>query len=203
MATTHYGTFPILLPSKTESVSRNGLKKTSGTILFLPGQEDSARDIANGSGSVFPDPQVRTTDMGLLEMVFDAYSNTGPTTGVFGTEVLNLSKSFEASIMQAVGNDPPAPISYNWTITEIWITDSYTEKKVLSASLGSVSLAPQTISLGKRLLKRRSSGMLPSGGVVSMDLSITWFSQVTSVTRRNFGDFDEVDIVTSLGAIIV
>ena len=200
MATTYYGTFPILLPSKTESVSLNGLQKTSGTIWFQPGQADSARSLAEANGSVFPDPQVRTTDMGLLEMVFDAYLDAGAPTGVFGSEVLNLSKSFETSITQAVGNNPPAPIAYNWTITEIWIADSYTEKKVLSASLGSVSLQAVPRFLGKRLLKRVLTGKQPSG--VSSSLSITWASQVTSVTRRNFGDFDEVDIVTSLAATI-
>ena len=200
MATTHYGTFPILLPGKTESVSLNGLQKTSGTILFYAGQEGDALDLAGESGSVFPDPQVRTTEMGLLEMVFDAYRDTGTPTGVFGTEVLNLSKSFETTITQAVGNNPPAPISYNWTITEMWIADSFTEKKVILASLGSVSLQAVTRLLGKRLLKRVLTGKQPSG--VSSSLSITWASQVTSVTRRNFGDFDEVDIVTSLEATI-
>lgn len=200
MATTLYGTFPILLPSKTESISLNGLQKTSGTILFQPGQEGAALSLASDSGSVFPDPQVRTTDTGLLEMVFDAYRDTGPTTGVFGSEVLNLSKSFESTITQAVGNNPPAPITYNWTITEIWIADSYTEKKVLSASLGSVFLQPFPRALGQRMLKRVVTGKRPSSG--ASFLSITWASQVTSVTRRNFGAFDEVDIVTSLQATI-
>lgn len=200
MATTHYGTFPILLPGKTESVSANGLEKTSGTILFQPGQEGDALGLAGESGSVFPDPQVRTTDMGLLEMSFDAYRDTGQISGVFGTEVLNLSKSFETTITQAVGNNPPAPILYNWTITEIWIADSYTERKVLSASLGSVFLQPFPRVLGQRMLKRVLTGRRPSGGALS--LSITWASQVTSVTRRNFGTFDEVDIVTSLQATI-
>lgn len=200
MATTHYGNFPILLPGKTESVSLNGLQKTSGAILFQPGQEGAALSLASESGSVFPDPQVRTTDIGLLEMVFDAYRDTGPITGVFGSEVLNLSKSFESTITQAVGNNPPAPIAYNWTITEIWIADSYTEKRVLSASLGSVFLQAFARPLGRRMLKRVVTGRRPSGGALS--LSITWASQVTSVTRRNFGAFDEVDIVTSLQATI-
>jgi hypothetical protein len=198
---TLYGTFPLLLPNKTVSVSLYGLQKTSGTILFKAGEEGAALTLAEESGSVFPDPQVRTTDMGLLEMSFDAYTDTGSTSGVFGTEVLNLSKSFESTITQAVGNNPPAPITYNWTITEIWIADSFTERKVLAATLGSVFLTVSQNSLNKRMLKRITTGKRPSGGASS--LPITWATQVSSVTRRNFGSFDEVDIVSSLKAEIV
>jgi hypothetical protein len=199
---TLYGTFPLLVPGSTESTSVYGLKKTSGTILFKPGQEGEALALAEESGSVFPDPQVRTTDMGLLEMSFDAYTDTGATSGVFGTEVLNLSKSFESTITEAVGNNPPAPITYNWTVTEIWIADSFTERKVLAATLGSVFLTVSQNSLNKRMLKRVITGKRPIGTITASSLTITWTSQVSSVTRRNFGSFDEVDIVTSLAATI-
>jgi hypothetical protein len=199
---TLYGTFPLLVPGSTESQSVYGLKKTSGTILFKPGEEGAALDLAEESGSVYPDPQVRTTDMGLLEMSFDAYTNTGATSGVFGTEVLNLSKSFESTITQAVGNNPPAPITYNWTITEIWLADSYTQRKVLAAALGSIFLEASAFTLNKRMLKRIITGKRPIGTITASSLSITWTSQVSSVTRRNFGSFDEVDIVTSLAATI-
>jgi hypothetical protein len=195
---TLYGTFPLLVPGTTESLSVYGLKKTSGTILFKPGEEGAALTLAEQNGSVFPDPQVRTTDMGLLEMSFDAYTDTGVTSGVFGTEVLNLSKSFESTITQAVGNNPP--ITYNWTITEIWLADSFTERKVLAATLGSVFLAVSQNTLNKKMIKRVIAGKRANGGAVS--LSITWQTQVSSVTRRNFGSFDEVDIVTSLAATI-
>ena len=197
---TLYGNFPILLPNKTVSVSLYGLKRTSGTILFKPGQEGDARNLAEQEGDVFPYPQVRTTDMGLLEMSFDAYSDTGNRSGVFGTEVLNLSKSFSSTIIESVGDNPPAPITYNWMITEIWITDSYTERKVLAASLGSVYLPVSSFEPTGRMLNRVVTGKRPSGEVSI--LSITWALQVTSVTRRNFGTLDEVDIVTSLAATI-
>lgn len=191
MPATLYGSFPILLPNKTVSVSSYGLEKTNGTILFQPGQEGEALELAENSGQVFPEPQIRTTDIGLLEMSFDAYRDTGALSGVFGTEVLNLSKSFETIITQ---------VPYNWTITEIWIADSYTEKKVLAARLGSAFLQAFSQPLGKRMLKRIITGKRPSSGI--NNLSISWASQVTSVTRRNFGTFDEVDIVTSLQATI-
>ena len=189
MATTHYGTFPLLLPNKTVSVSLYGLQKTSGTILFQPGQDGTALSLAEQEGSVFPDPQVRTTDMGLLEMSFDAYSDTGSTSGVFGAEVLNLSKSFQQ------GDD-----RYNWTITEIWLADSYTHRRVIASTLGSVLLIPFSTTLEKRLIRRIITGTQPVNGRI--ELSLAWLPQVSSVTRRNFGTFDEVDIVTSLYTII-
>jgi hypothetical protein len=197
---TFYGDFPILLPGTTESVSRNGLKKITGTILFKPGQQDEARGLAEQSGALFPDPQVRTSDTGLMEMTFDAYQDTGRRTEVRGSEIINLSKSFETTVTQAVGNNPPAPIPYNWTITEIWVADSHVQFSVLLAALGSVFLNPSPVILQRRMLKRVVTGKLPSGGAFFLD--ITWASSVSSVTRRNFGSFDEVDIITSLDATI-
>jgi hypothetical protein len=199
MPTTLYGTFPILLPTKTVTVSSYGLEKTSGTILFKHGQEGGAFDLAEQNGSLYPDPQIRTTDIGLMEMSFDAYRDTGATSGVFATEVLNFSKSFKATVTEPVGDDFYTT-NYNWNITEIWLADSYTEKKVLAANLGSVFLQPFPQLLGKRMLKRTITGDRPSGG--ASILPLTWSSQVSSVSRRNFGDFDEVDIVTSLQVTI-
>jgi hypothetical protein len=189
---TIYGTFPLLVPGSTESTSVYGLKKTSGTILFKPGEEGAALTLAEQEGSVFPDPQVRTTDMGLLEMSFDAYTDTGVTSGVFGTDTVNLSKTFE----QTVGQN-----TQRWTVTEVWITDSYTERKVFPAVYNSIFIntaSPRV--LGTKLLKRVISGNRPAGGAGGVPL--TWQSQVSSVTRRNFGNFDEVDIVSSLSATI-
>jgi hypothetical protein len=202
---TFYGEFPILLPGTTESVSRNGLKKITGTILFKPGQQDEARGLAEQSGALFPDPQVRTSDTGLLEMTFDAYEDTGRSSGVLGSEIINLSKSFETTVIQAVmnqdvGNNTPALIPYNWTITEIWVADSHVQFSVLLATLGSVFLNASPVTLQRRMLKRVITGKRPSGGASS--LQITWASNVSSVTRRNFGSFDEVDIITSLDATI-
>lgn len=200
MATTLYGNFPILLPNKTVSVSLYGLQKTSGTILFKPGQEDAARDLAEQEGAVFPDPQVRTTDMGLLEMAFDAYRDTGQTSGSFGTELLNFSKSFQDEVSPVGEDTPDTKETYNWTVTEIWLADSYTHRRVMDSRMGSVSLVPFSATLGKKRLRRIITGKKSQNG--ASQLSITWMPQVSSVTRRNFGTFDEVDIVTSLDAII-
>jgi hypothetical protein len=190
---TLYGTFPLLVPGSTESQSVYGLKKTSGTILFKAGEEGAALTLAEQSGSVFPDPQVRTTDMGLLEMSFDAYMDTGATSGVFATDTVNLSKNFE----QTVGET-----TQRWTVSEVWITDSYTERKVFPAAYNStfINTASPRV-LGTKLLKRVILGNRPSGGAGGVPL--TWQAQVSSVTRRNFGIFDEVDVVTSFVATVL
>lgn len=230
MATTIYGTFPLLVPGKTKTVSRNGLRRTSGTILFKPGQDAQANVIVLGEGEPFPAPQVRKTDMGLLEMAFDAYQNTNSSSGAFSTEVINLSKSFSEQAFENIPFPPAFPnpsdtttftyggyiwtwngsawvgpqpklINFNWTVTEVWLADSYTEHKVMGALGGSMNLAVSASTLNKRLLTRRVSGNRPSGGTAS--LSLAWASQVSNVTRRNFGVFDEVDIVTSLVAEIL
>ena len=194
MATTLYGNFPLLLPNKTVSVSLYGLQKTSGTILFQPGQEGAALTLAEQEGSVFPDPQVRTTDMGLLEMSFDAYRDTGAKTGVFSSEVLNFSKTFQPTVASV--SSPP------WTITEVWITDSYVERKVFPANVTSWFIQPATFTLYSKMLSRSITGGRPSYANDATTLTLTWATQVSSVTRRNFGTFDEVDIVTSLNATL-
>ena len=230
MATTIYGTFPLLVPGKTETVSRNGLKRISGTILFKPGQDAQANVLVLSEGEPFPAPQVRKTDMGLLEMAFDAYQNTNSSSGAFGTEVLNLSKSFSEQTFENIPFPPAFPnpsdtttftyqgyiwrwdgsswvgpqpklIYFNWTVTEVWLADSYTEHKVMGALGGSMNLAVSASTLNKRLLTSRVTGNRPSGGTAS--LSLAWASQVSNVTRRNFGVYDEVDIVTSLVAEIL
>lgn len=202
MATTLYGTFPILLPGTTESVSRYGLKKTSGTIMFKPGQEEEARALADAKGSLFPDPQIRSTEMGLLEMSFDAYAvATFAPTGVFGTNVINLSKSFSSSTTS--DGTPPITTSFNWNILEVWLVDTYTFFNTFNSSLSSNSMPIASVVLNKKKLKSIVTGSLPSGGILNLDLQVNWSNQVVSVTRRNSGLYDEVEIVTSLEGTIV
>jgi hypothetical protein len=196
---TFYGHFPILLPGKTESVSRNGLKKISGTILFKPGQESEALDLAEQNGSVFPEPAVATTDMGLLEMAFDAYSDSGVRSQSLSNEIITLSKSFQYTFTIDV-EDPPPPKEFNWTITETYMVDSRLGHTVApsgkpSSEIGGFSNG-QTISTTPKFLKRPLTGKKPLDKAES--LSIDWRLETTSVSRRNFGGLDEVDFVVSM-----
>lgn len=182
MPATLYGTFPILLPGKTESVSRNGMKRVSGTIVFLPGQDQEAFELAATHGSLFPTPTLRSTDKGYFEMDFEAYTTTGSLFSSFvrATDVLNLEKSFST-----------------YSIREQWIVDTATEFTVIPSSQNAFGI-PSTISavsLARRMKKRVISGQVPSGGANS--LALTWITEIASISRRNFGVFDEVDIVYS------
>ena len=187
MPATLYGTFPILLPGKTESISRNGLKRVSGTIVFLSGQDQESVELAATHGSLFPATTFRSTDKGYLEMDFDAYSTTGGFVSSFtrATDILNLEKSFAS-----------------YTIREQWIVDTATEFTVIPSSQNAFGI-PSTISavsLARRMKKRVISGEVPSGGVSS--LALTWITEIASISRRNFGNFDEVDIVYSQTATV-
>jgi len=199
---TLFGTFPILLPGVTESVSSYGLKKISGKIVFPTGGNATYDDLIDPFGEVFPAPQICTTVSGLTEITFDAYSDTGSGSGVFGIDVVNLSKSFTHTAMVTIGNNPPEPVTYNWTITEIWVADSYTERKVLASGASSTSLQITPLTLGKKMLDRIITGAMPFSGFFANQLTVTWSSVVSSITRRNFGIFDEADIVSSAVATI-
>jgi hypothetical protein len=202
--TTIYGHFPILLPGKTESVSRNGLKKISGTILFKPGQESEALDLAEQNGSVFPEPAVSTTDMGLLEMAFDAYSDSGVRSRSLSNEIITLSKSFQETFTfdapPVPGAETPPPKEFNWTITETYMVDSWIGHTVApsgkpSSEIGGFSHG-QVISTTPKFLKRQLTGKKTIDGAES--LLIDWRAEITSVSRRNFGGLDEADVVVSM-----
>jgi hypothetical protein len=197
--TTIYGHFPILLPGTTESVSRNGLKKITGTILFKPGQESEALDLAEQNGSVFPEPAVATTDMGLLEMAFDAYSDSGVRSRSLSNEIITLSKSFQDTFTFD-GEDPPPPKEFNWTITETYMVDSWIGYSVVPSGTPSSQISAftngQAISTTPKFLKRQLTGKKTVDGAES--LSIDWRAEITSVSRRNFGGLDEADVVVSM-----
>jgi hypothetical protein len=199
MPTTLYGTFPILLPGTTESVSRNGLKKTSGTILLQTGQEADAQSLAEDYGSIFPAPQIRTTDMGLLEMSFDAYDNTGTPSQVKGSLLVKVTKTFTGTITsQDGGIISIRPTS--WTINESWFVDTLTILQVIAATANSGAIATPSLTLSNSLKRRDIFGAVGNDGAASLNL--TWTTVIADVSRRNFGDLDEADVTYSLEATV-
>jgi hypothetical protein len=212
MPTTLYGTFPILLPGTTESVSRNGLKKTSGTILLQTGQEADAQSLAEDYGSIFPAPQIRTTDMGLLEMSFDAYDDTGTPSQVKGSLLVKLSKTFTG--FESVQFDPGnGPVIYyrpnSWTVNESWFVDTVTILQVIAATANSGAISTPSLTLSKTLKSRTIFGVV--GGSApwgsnnvpgATELNITWNAVIADVSRRNFGNIDEADVTYALEATV-
>lgn len=196
MPATHYGSFPILLPGVTQSISRNGLQKTSGTILCLPGQEADALSLAEAFGSVFPDVSTRTMDTGLVEVSFDAYQAAGSPTTLRGSLVVTLSKSFEGTYTNSAG----AVAATTWTVVETWLVDTVTTFTTVDSKATSGTVSVSSPALSRSLKKRNILGRVGSGGAGS--LTIAWTPDLTDVTRRNFGDIDEADVTYSLTATI-
>lgn len=187
---TLYGTFPILLPGKTQSVSRNGLKKTSGTILCRPGQEADAYSMAQEYGSIFPDITTQTTDTGLIQVTFEAYQNNDSPTSVIGSLALTLTKSFNGTY-----TPNGRPIETTWTVIESWVVDTFTIFKAAPASANSFSIESGLPFLNRKRTQNRTIGRIGSGG--RTELSITWLTEISNISRRNFGDIDETDITYS------
>lgn len=198
MPATLYGTFPILLPGTTESVSRNGLKKTSGTIFFQPGQEDAAQVLAEEKGTLFPEPQIRTTDMGLLEMSFDAYAATGTSSQVRGILLVKVSKTFTGTITSQGGITSIRPTS--WTVNESWFVDTITIFQVIAATINSGAITTPPLILSKTLKRRDILGAVGDGGATSLNLN--WTTIIADVSRRNFGDLDEADVTFTAEATV-
>lgn len=191
---TIYGNFPILLPGKTETVYPSGLKKISGTVVSLESTLTAANDLMQSFGSVWPKPETRKTENGWLEIPFSAYLqeisagelNTG--SSILGVNLIVLSKSFSQE------STTTPPITFNWSITEVWLVDVVT----LFTTLWSNSKAypalttAQGASMSATLRSRRLTGSSPPGGQFS--LQIAWSNEIASISRTNFGTIDEVEV---------
>lgn len=208
MAKKIYGTFPILLPGKTETVYPSGLKKISGTVVSLQSTLTAANSLVQSFGSVWPKPETRKTENGWLEIPFSVYSqdstpdiltgypvyNTGSST--LGVNLVVLSKTFSQE-------DPgPPKINYNWTITETWLVDVLTFSTTLpSSSKDYLTLSQGEQSLmGSSLRSRILNGNPAPGG--RLTLSLQWTNEIVSVSRANFGSIDEIQISYQRTALV-
>lgn len=201
--TTHYGNFPILVPGTSQSMSRNGLQKTSGTILCRPGDEGQAYSMAQEFGSVFPDITTRTSDLGLVEVSFDAYQTNGSPTTLRGSLLVTLSKSFEGYIV-STNEGVQSAVPTAWTIVETWLVDTHTTFTTVKATATSAAIKATFPTLSQSMKRRSIIGRVGNAGPSSgtNQLSLTWEVTLTDFTRRNFGDIDEVDITYAPTATI-
>lgn len=194
---TIYGTFPILLPGKTETIYTSGLKKISGTVVSLETTLDAANTLIAQFGSVWPKPETRTTENGWLEIQFSAYSQDFTTdvhTGhplynaganSLGVNLVVLSKTFSQEVQT---------ITHNWTITETWLVDVYTLFTTLpSSSKNYPALTTAQQNLMSSSLRSRKITGTPAPGAV-LFLNLQWTNEIVSVTRANFGSIDEIQV---------
>ena len=204
MPTTLLGTFPALLPGTTSSVSRNGLKLTTGSILFKPGQDADAIALTSSFGQLYPDePPSRTTDMGLLEMSFSTYADTGASTSSKGVLLVSLSKSGRSfSSVPVSGTDLTIQVLRSYTVFETWLVDTITFHKVIPATFSSAAISIPTATISQSKKRSRIEGLVGTldnqgNSPAPTELNIQWTNEITNITRRNFGSLDEVDITVS------
>jgi hypothetical protein len=193
---TIYSASPFPLQIRESMSTRfSGLIEYSATFLVEKGASAAfavGAVIATtlGSVSIFPGVRyVRNNDSPFDEVELTAYGKGFAlgTRVVFGTEVLELSKTFEH--IDAT-QDPP--VTTTWTVYETWRCETATKHDVLSNA--SSSYSDPSSSLNKEMIRRWIIGQVAtSSGRDS--LNIVWNTGRRDVQRTNFGAWDEVAVM--------
>lgn len=188
------GTFPLKI-RESLSTRFSGLLEYSATYLIEKGASSLGfsvgQSIVTSAGvvKIFPAPRVtRSNDNAFDEVEVTAYG-TGfslSTRVVFGTEVLELSQSYNGVDLT---QDPP--VNYNWTVNEAWRCETATKYSVLDN--GSTNYSSPGNTLEKTLVRRWIIGTPISGG--PQQLSITWNTGIRDIQRTNYGAYDEVAVM--------
>ena len=192
---TIYSASPFPLQIRESMSTRfSGLIEYSATFLIDKGASAAfavGAVIATtlGSVSIFPGVRyVRNNDSPFDEVELTAYGKGFAlgTRVVFGTEVLELSKTFEH--IDATQNPP---VTTTWTVYETWRCETATKHDVLSN--GSTSYSDPSSSLDKSMIRRWIIGQVASSG--RDRLNIVWNTGRRDVQRTNFGAWDEVAVM--------
>ena len=187
---TIYSASPFPLQIRESMSTRfSGLIEYSATFLIDKGGSVNFNinaDIATSLGpvTIFPGIKyVRNNESPFDEAELTAYGQGSPPSGtriVFGSEVLELSKTFDLTNSQNV--------TETWTVYETWLCQTATKHDVLLNS-SSIYSEP-SISLDKSMMRRWVVG---PGSVLS--LNIIWNTGRRDIQRTNFGKWDEVAVM--------
>ena len=188
------GTFPLKI---RESISTrfSGLIEYSATYLVEKGATPSGFAVGStlstsgGNVSIFPGVRYnRSNDSPFDEMEVTAYGHNYLNNNrvVFGTEVLELSGSFQYINATVTPN-----VTYNWTVYETWRCSTVTKHSVLAST--STNYASPSGTLERTMLKRKVVGESPN--VSSFSLNIVWNEAIRDISRTNFGAWDEVAVM--------
>lgn len=187
---TIYSASPFPLQIRESMSTRfSGLIEYSATFLIAKGDSvnfNNNADIATSLGpvTIFPGIKyVRNNESPFDEAELTAYGQGSPPSGtriVFGSEVLELSKTFDLTNSQNV--------TETWTVYETWLCQTATKHDVLLNS-SSIYSEP-SISLDKSMMRRWVVG---PGSVLS--LNIIWNTGRRDIQRTNFGKWDEVAVM--------
>lgn len=176
------GTFPLKI---RESISTrfSDLLEYSATYLIEKGSSSlgfsAGQSIVTSSGvvKIFPAPRItRSNDSPFDEVEVTAYGK-GISLGtqiIFGTEVLELSKTYTGA-----------------TVNEIWRCETATKYSVLDN--GSTNYSEPGNIFQRNLVRRWIIGTPISGD--PQQLSITWNTGIRDIQRTNYGAYDEVAVM--------
>lgn len=149
---------------------------------------------------IFPSPKESYDTPGFCKFDVSGYSYARNPDGPYGnvviqTQLVSLSQDFR---QVKIITEEETEYIY-WTIFEEWRVNSAIYTGVTSAGAG-IQLTFENASLteGLQLVRRRITGEL---GSVSQ-IPITWTPQIISITRRNFGRYDEFDATQTLLPIL-
>jgi hypothetical protein len=185
---TIYSASPFPLQIRESMSTRfSGLIEYSATFLIDKGGSANFNinaDIATSLGSVtiFPGIKyVRNNESPFDEAELTAYGKGYfGTRIVFGSEILELSKTFERTNSQN--------LTETWTVYETWLCQTATKHDVLQNS--SSIYSDPSISLDKSMMRRWVVG---TGSILS--LNIIWNTGRRDIQRTNFGKWDEVEVM--------
>jgi hypothetical protein len=159
-----------------------------GSVAFVVGVTEIVTSI--GIVTVFPGVRyVRNNDSPFDEAELTAYGKGFPFGArvVFGTEVLELSKTFEH--IDATQNPP---VTTNWTVYETWRCETATKHDVLENT--SSNYSDPSSSLDKEMIRRWIIGQVATSSARD-SLNIVWNTGRRDVQRTNFGAWDEVAVM--------
>lgn len=151
---------------------------------------------------IFPDAKEVYDTPGFCKFVISGYRYDQSSELFFtrNTQLVDITKSYTKSIQNVVGEPP---VVYNWTVFERWEVESATFHGVIARTASTVAVGNR-LGLSNRLLTRRVFGELPPRDPEDQSsddptvIVIYWVPTVVSVTRRNFGNFDEYDATQTL-----
>lgn len=142
---------------------------------------------------IFPQAAESYDIPGFCKFSVSAYSKEGGPYGqiIQNTQIFNLTKTYSKAAPTAENPDR----IFSTTIQEQWLADTATFVGVIE---GGERISDFEIELDKRLVSRSITGFNPGTREGISEISVSWTSALTSITRRNFGRYDEFEATQSL-----
>ena len=144
---------------------------------------------------IFPDAKESYDIPGFCKFMVSGYRHdlSSEPFFTFNSQIVDISKSYTISRVEVVGEPP---VVYTWVIFERYQVDSVTRHSVSDSGVTNIAVG-NYFQLKKSLLTRRLTGNRPNDSDQTT-IDINWTPTIVSVTRRNFGRFDEYDATETL-----